>query len=471
MVKHIIKFSIPNILNLLIGVVAVYILTRVFGEEEYATINIFTATITTLWSALCFGMDSSYIRFYNEPPQQEDASVLGGKLLGLVTCIFLISGIVSYVFYGEIISEKLFAIPDKAIWRAVLLAVGGQIVLRFLGIAYRMEFKSKEYGIQRVVLSLLNKFGFVVGAIFFADIISVLNTNAVCVLAFALICFFSQKGKITIPKPGSSFKGYGKVFKFALFSAPILLCVNLNVSISQQIISKKIGLGAVGVYSSASYFSGVMSALQGGFSTFWAGFMFANYKTEQERIKKVNDYVLLALILFFAFFVLGKDVIFLLIGEKYQLAKDFTPMVILANILLFATETTVYGIDIANKTYITLIGFAIYAFINCVMCFELTPIYGLRGAALASAASGVFIYFYLTFFGQKNYKSIISIKKTVTEVIMIILIAMIDFCCRGVVRTCGILAILFVAILMNLSIIREIINISGKYLADRKRRK
>ena len=70
-----------NMVNMVIGLFSAVILTRVFVPEVYGVLNIFNTTVATGLSIIYLGLDSCYIRFYNEPPDNTSNKQLGTKLL------------------------------------------------------------------------------------------------------------------------------------------------------------------------------------------------------------------------------------------------------------------------------------------------------------------------------------------------------------------------------------------------------
>lgn len=445
MVKSIIKFSIPNIINMLLGLLGAVVLTRFFSTEEYGVINIYNATVTTIWSALCLGLDQSYIRYYNEPPHDDDCNELGGKLLAFVLATTMICCGCSLVWSSQI-SRYFFNINRPILWYMVIVCSVGQIVLRFVGISYRMTFNSRMFGIQQVLTQVVTKFSYIVGALLALSVVKSIVIQALMVLIFAIIFFGFTHRNFVFSK--LQFVGYKKVFVFGFLTFPISFCLNVNTLIMQQIISKSIGIDAVGIYSSANYFCTVLIALGGGFSTYWAAYMFANYKDNQEKIKQVNGYILLAMSILLAGMIIFKDVLYLFIGPNFQDSKKFFSLVILAPILSIACETSSYGTSIKEKNHITLIIYIIYVILGGLLTALLTPVFGLMGAAFASAVAGIGLYFARTVVGQKYYASIVSMRNNCIGIIAIIVMACIPVLLPPLVANIVIILIIVIELLL-----------------------
>lgn len=409
LLKNIGKYSISNIINFFLGFLSVYLLTRLLSPEQYGFINIFNNTVALILSFVYMGLDSSFIRFYNEPPEK-DLRSFSIKLIIISLCVNLVI-IVALMIGGEKVCFNIFSQGDIKIWLFVGLSVAAQVILRYLNIIYRMSFNSKAYNIQAVLVLAVNKFFLIIAAAIGKTYTGMLFINVSGILILSIIYIFVQRKSIFPDKFNFCFQNYGGIFKFAILSAPLALGINLNNFLSQQIIVRNMGNYYVGIYSSAGYFSSILTALQGGFTTFWSAFMFKNYKTDNVLIKKVNDYIVFFCVLLMFIFIALKNVIYIFIGEQYFESQVFFSMVLIFPMCSLISETTSYGISISKKNEYTLVSYGIAIFTNLVCSYLLTPKFGLLGAAVANAISGAVLLAFITLFGQKFYKSIESNKR------------------------------------------------------------
>lgn len=448
MIKSILKFSVSNIANMIIGLFSAVILTRVFVPEVYGVLNIFNTTVATGLSIIYLGLDSCYIRFYNEPPNNTSNKQLGTKMLLMCVAADILAGLFITFFFSDKFTLKLFGFASRMICALIFISIFSQIVLRFLNIKYRMDFNTKSYNIQAILTQITLKLFVVVAALMRLNVEMIVLFNVVGVFILAVVFVFIQYKYFFSFKSLLSFEGYSKVFKFAVFSAPLAICINLNNFISQQLI-KDISLSSVGIYSSAGYFVTLFNALQGGFATYWSAYMYANYKEKQDEIKKVNEYLLFAIIIVFAGMVLGRDIIYLLIGKQYHESKNFFSLILCYPMLMLAAETTSYGITIKNKNYLNLLSFVVSVCVNLLLAYLLIPVLGLKGAALASMISSVVLYLMRTVFGQKLYSSISSAWITAVDVIAVILLSVIPAVTKGFMTNVYVVLILLAVMLVN----------------------
>ena len=120
----------------------------------------------------------------------------------------------------------------------------------------------------------------------------------------------------------------------------------------------------------------------------------------------MHDYILVFAIIISSCLVVFRDVIYVFIGKEYHESKVFFSLLLVLPILNLIRETTDKGIALKKRNEITLINHSISVITNVGLCYALIPSFGLKGAAIANAISGIVLYATESFFGQKYYRSI-----------------------------------------------------------------
>lgn len=430
-IKGIFNYSISTWANLIIGFLSVVIMTRVVKPDVYGLISIFFSASSVLMYVLSIGMDSAYIRFYNEPPFGNTQNQLLYKNLVWTTVIYLVVGVAVIPLFGDITSDLIFGIASRTISGLLLLYTFCTIILRYLNISFRMSFQVRKYNTQNILMNCLSRFLIIVAALYTSDfhfITFILSIG----LGIVLIYYGYIQRPEYIPFNASreldtslSLKGYGEYFRFAFFSAPTYIVTYLNTYLSQQIIRSGLSAFALGIFSSTGMYVHILGALKGGFGTYWAAYVYKNYKTDKERIERMHDYVMLFAILMLSLVVMFRDVIYLFIGKDYHDSKQFFSLLLLFPIFSFILETTEKGIALAKKNHITLATHAVSVLVNVILCILFIPVLGLKGAALANAISGIVLFVANTYWGQKYYHTIRSYWRSTLGAILILMIAII----------------------------------------------
>lgn len=417
-IKSIIKFSISSWINFIISVIAVIITTRVFAPDILGLVTIFNTTSGLIMSFVCMGFDSSYIRFFNEPPNGFNKFNLFILCIGIPMILIMIIGTISSLFFYKTISFFLFQKVSWFITIMLFINVMSLIVLRYLTIKYRMDDKVFMFTLLSILVQFFSKVFVIIAALFSPSYNTVIGFNVVGIFFISIFISIFAFKKILVENkritnleiqsnPKKSFKKEIKpIIMFAIYSWPVPIVIYLNAFFSQIIISKQLSTYEVGIYSSVNIFIGALSVIVAGFGNYWSSFMFANYKTEQKLITKVHNYAQLGVLMVMCFIIIFRDIIYLGLGKQYHDSKQFFALAIIYTLLLLLCETTSYGISISKKVYFTVIAMGLAAIVNLVLCLYFIPKIGVSGAAFASALSGITMFTIQTIIGQKYYKSI-----------------------------------------------------------------
>lgn len=431
LLKGILSYSISTWVNFILGIVSVALTTRLLKPDVYGLIAIFFSFSSVLMYVLTLGLDGAYIRFYNEPPGNDSKNQLLYKNIVYSTFFCVLVGSFGTLLGGTYISYSVFGIGSRTLAGLVFLYTFCNIILRYLNISFRMSFKVTQYNFQNILINCLSKI-LVILAAFFTDgflwIAIILTTG----LFSVLIVYFITQRKEYIPYDNDgninaslTCLKYDEYFKFALFSAPTYIVVYLNTYLNQQIVRSMLSSYALGVFSSTVMFGSILSAVKGGFSTFWSAYVYQNYNNDSERIGQMHNFVLLFTVILSSLLVCTRDIIYLFIGQEYHSSKVFFSLLLILPVLTFLMETTDKGIALSKKNHISLINHSVSVVTNILLCLILIPKLELMGASIANACSAVVLYCLNTFYGQKYYKTINSFRKSLIGTFLILSILII----------------------------------------------
>ena len=422
-VKDILHFSVSTWVNFVLGFLSTFILTRVFMPDVLGTINLFYSTITAFLYVVCLGLNSGFVRFFNETPNNEPTSLFLFKLLSISIIFAILLGVISFAFFADNLVEFFLDRRGRALLICIFLGVIDQVIFRFLNLSLRMRMDIRKFNIQAILINIVTRLSVLLGAIIdssSAEWAIYMNTLSMTILV--VYCLFWQRREWLPPKINFSYSGYRTVFLFSVFSVLGSLAVHINTLASQIVLKNYLGTYAVGIFTSAAIFSSVLAALQGGFSNYWSAYMYANYKdkTKFDWIQEVHDIITYACIIIIAMFFSFRSVIYLFIGKDFRASKEFFSLILLYPLLMFVTETTQYGLSIKNKAHlITLISIIAFG-VNIITGIILVPSVGIAGMAWGNAISGITAYVLLTILGQRYFSSIPNITRSILGICIIV---------------------------------------------------
>ncbi len=441
------EYMMASLINAIISAFSTAILTRLFSPDIFGVISLFNSASTLLMGVMCLGLDSSYIRFFYAPPNNESVQAFGKKCFCAACLNVLLWGGIISLFFATSFSNAVIGINSRSITIFLFVNVLGQIVLRFLNISYRMKGQAHKYFVQSVTTQIFLKF-FVVLAVFITnDKEFILCINAIGIVILAFVYLYIQYGDTFRSNIKISFVGYSEVIKFAIFSCPITVITYLNTYFSQIIIKKTLGEGYLGIYSAISLFTLSIAVFRSGFATFWSPFMYKHYSDKHEFIKTIHDLVLVICMFILSGILLGVDVIYLFIGNEYRTDQSILGFLMLGQIFITLTETTSYGIMIEKKSQIVLVNHVISLCSFLLFAISFVKLLGILGIALASAISGFVLFALSTYWGQKYYISIHSTMRTAFSITCLILIAFLFYVfynCRWIFVLCNIILLISV---------------------------
>ena len=409
----ILKYSIATVINFLIYGVSLLLVAWLVDPAVWGQVDIFISTSTLFMNICILGLDQSFIRFFNEPPHPLDKTSLFGACFGLSTIVLILTCLISCIFFPQQVLGIFFTEKMGSIYLAMLFfnAFMGMIG-RYLNIMYRMEGSIKLYTLESVAMQFFSKMFFLVAVFInptFENMV-LWFTGGMCLFAF--IFLWPNRSWVSFSPRVLFSKANRQLMPYGLALAPTAIMLWLNSLFSKVYISKTIGNGPAGVFSMVSLLSNVVAIIQAGFATFWSAFIYANYKTEQEKIKQVHDYLTFLIVEFFCVLLAFEDVIFFFLGPDYRSGMAVFPIMLLVPVFLIIAETTVYGISIAKKPVHDTIGIGLSVVGNIGLCMLLAPSFGLYGVCIALAGANFIMFIYRTVVAQKFYRSIVSYCRT-----------------------------------------------------------
>ena len=416
-IRKLVGFSLVTWVSFIISFLSAPISTRLFDPSVLGKINIFN-TYTNLWGVLILiGLDQAYVRFYYERLNNRTIGYLFTFCFAVTYSLILVLVVLAIPF-RDFLSRVMFQEKDNLLLWLFFLSVFCTATLRYLNLTYRMEKDIKLYTIQGVLMALVSKVLYIGIGFWNSSYKPALIVLTISHLILALAFLFIQRERF------EKIKKYDKevtkaIFSFAIPLIPVSVLMWANSSIPQIVMQNTMDYYSVGIFTSAVALANIILLVQAGFNTFWVPYTYENYKTQTGQFFKVHRYLVCVLTLFGLFVVLSQDIIFLLLGEKYRVAKVFFPFLILAPVCYIIGETTGMGIGISKKTYLNITVFTVSVVVNLFFCMLLRIPMGIPGIAIATSMAAIVSMILKTYLGEKHYHVVDSYKYMLFSVTLI----------------------------------------------------
>jgi O-antigen/teichoic acid export membrane protein len=435
-----IKNFFTSYIGILIGFVNILIIQpRFLAPEELGLTRVLYSFSLLLSTFVPMGMANITVKFF---PNFRNTGTrhhgffgfsLLGTFAGFIITAILIFGFKNIIVAQYIEKSKLFA--DFFYWIfpfTFMLSFATQLNLYCYSL-----YKSTVPGfindvivrigaITVVSLYYLKLFSL---PVFISLFVSVYGLQIILLLIYI---YYEEKPGFKIDGAYFNKVGFGKMFSFA---AIVWLASIASIGLKELapvILGTQVILSNVAIYVVAAFIPTLIEAPLGALdriATFKISAAFAhdNISEINEIYKKSAKYMLLLGGLLFLGINGNINSLLQFLPEKYRGGGDIVLIISLGTLFNMATGLNSQVLFYSKKFYYAALMMIAAVIINFALQLTLIPIYGLRGAAFATALSGIFLNLVNSFIVWKHYHLSPIEKNTYKVIILIILVGIIDF--------------------------------------------
>ena len=397
--KRFLGFSIGPLVSSVIGFFTVPITTWFIMPDEFGKASMYALASTFLAMVIFMGMDQAFAREFHA---RTDKKTLYFNAVLIPLSLSIIAGFFILIFYKPF-SMLLYASVqlDAMIMLAVSLPVS--VFYRFNLLLIRMQERARLY-------SLLNILDRVLGFTFLMLFIFLYEKSFKSIV-LANFCSYISISAINVALTSDYFKkgvhidkALLKVLvKFGLPLIPTSLLAWVFESMDRIAMRQWSDFTQIGLYSGAFKIVTVLQLFSSAFNTFWAPTVYRWYETnvEKDLFHKVSTVLFGMMSICFAFIVLFRNIIIMLLSKSYAGSAVLVPFLIYIPIMYTTSETTGMGIGFTRKTSYSIIVSGVSAGINFIGNYLLVPKYGALGACISTAVSYMVFFWVKTMISRK----------------------------------------------------------------------
>ncbi len=462
-IKHFFIISGGTFLNLLIGLFTTPIITRLVNPTEYGQLSIFNMYTGIALLVFCLGLDQSLVRFY----YKKDSKSYHRKLLRYCLMFPCIAWIALGSLFLILVKFDIVQFEfDTFVTGCMVICVLFQIINRIGLLLTRVEYHSGKYTIINIIHKILYTSLVVFLIIFyrFNNLYILVLSTTVSYIICVIVCIIFEKdiwfGKVNRKEDLIEFK---QLIKFGL---PFIISMGLT-TIFQGI--DKISLNyyrsyyEVGIYSSAMSIINIFAILQSSFNALWAPIATEHFeKNKDDKIffQKGNAYITILMFIAGLFLILFKDIFAFLLGEKYRQAAYIIPCLCFNPIMYTISESTVNGINFAQKSHLHIWIGVISCITNIIGNTILVPKLGCEGAAISTGISYIVFLAMRTYFSNKCFYVDFKIKRLILLTFLVFIFAVYNtFVKFNILTVIGFLICLIMLFILYRNEIKEGISI------------
>lgn len=406
--KHFVNLFLGTGLNIVLGVVTTPIITRLVSPDSYGALSLFTMYGSIFLVFILLGQDFSYNRFYYRYEEKEYKRYILRLTAKWPIIISLIIG-VSCIGYYIISSEK----------EKIILIFGLYIVClvmdRFSNLTLRLDMKTTVYSLN-LNLNKIIYTALVIFAVICTDLDHVLVLTSCTLIAQTVSCivgiifernlWFGNNEKNFDENKYYSEINFRTTWKYGWPFIFQSLCAWLFTGADKLMIQMFSNNTQLGLYASALSVINIFNVITTTFTTIWAPMAVEEYEKNNGSTTffiKAADYISIVLFAAGASVLLFKDVLVFLLGPEYREAAFLIPFLSMYPILYTISESTVYGINFTQKTYLHIVITASCGILNVVLNYFLINYVGALGAAIATGITYTVLLILRTYFSVKCF--------------------------------------------------------------------
>lgn len=426
LIKDFSKIAGSSFINFLIGLLTTPLITRVVEPEQYGNWSLFCIYSNVLSTILLLGSDYIIVRYYYKHEDMAYKNQLTRWCFFISTIAVILASVPTVVILAHIRPNWSWFILCLLVFN-----IWVNILNRLVNLLLRFENKINVLSI----MTILHKVLFVVIAITtlfcitgqkyerlsIATVFSTSITILGCIY-FIRYLFRSKKDVNLYALPKREMLSYGLPLMlsgcaYILFQATDKLVIGHFCSDSD-----------LGIYSSAASFLSLFAIIQSSFTTVWWPSAMKNYERNPENKTlyiKANNMICFVMVMIGLTFIISKDLIILLLGERFRDAVVILPFIIFQPILYTLSETTVVGLNFQKKSNAQLLITISSLIFNLAVNIILTKEYGIIGTSIAVGLSYIFFLTCRSVLSYRYYKVEYHFVKMYISVFMLFAFALI----------------------------------------------
>jgi len=375
-----------------ISFISAPIISRLLGAENYGITSVYITWVSVVNVVCCAQTHSTIpmakVKFADSEQEGYQSSILGLSITTFAVCSVL------FLFFSKQLASML------KVHRIMLLFIAahgfGSYCVDFLNTKYINNYDADKNVILSVSVSL---------AIFLCSIVLInlfpreINYWGRIIGMSSVYTVFGIGISICLLIRGKLF--YHDVYwKFALsLSVPIIVHALSGQVLSQSdkvMLQQMNGPSVAGVYSLAVAFGGILLTIWGALNNAWTPFMYGYLKENQtDQIEKHGkNYLELFSVLSVGFVLLAPEVFQIFASPEYWGGVDIIPLFVVSAFFRFLYAFPAGYEFFLLKTKAVAFGTLMSGIGNIGMNYLLIPVWGVKGAALATMISNILLFLF-----------------------------------------------------------------------------
>jgi O-antigen/teichoic acid export membrane protein len=380
-------------IGMLLGLITFPILTRLLSIEQYGILGLVTNTVAIVIVFSKSGLSDGIIRFHDEYAGDDKKRItfsstilfIGLLLTTLVASCYLISLPLIYKFLNIreqfqicffIMTLYVFISPLNIIFTNLLRVNGKTLFLNLLNVVTKVA--SIVIGLFLLVVVIGKLYGFFIGVV-----------AAEYLVFLVFISWFLRNYSVSLPSVSFSLAKHIMSFGIPLLFSELAYML-LTYADRYMILlvhgEQELGIYSVG-YNLAMYVANiVVFSISFAIVPLYVKMYNDQGREETEKFLSECLYYLMILVIpvCLGYAAVSKELFWVLASEKYVTAASFSPVIVLATVILGMNSVLNAGLYLHKKSLIILLIIAFGVILNVICNYILLPKFHVMGAAYST---------------------------------------------------------------------------------------
>ena len=197
------------------------------------------------------------------------------------------------------------------------------------------------------------------------------------------------------------------MLRFGIPLIPASLLFWILSSMDKVMLRGLMNFDELGLYEAAFKISNILGIVQAWFVLFWVpvAYRWHEEKRSEEKYTAVMKVVTVLMTALCLLILLLKDLVALVLGQSFRDSIFIFPFLLLPPVMYMLSETTVLGISFSRRTSFNILVAAVSGGINILLNVLFIPLWGGRGAAIATGLSYLVFFWMRTLISRKLWYS------------------------------------------------------------------
>ena len=164
-IKGLAGYSLTPIATALMTILAIPLISNFYPAEEYAKISIFYSVGAVVSNFAFLGLDSSFIRFFYDPPKSLSNKTMALLALCVATVVNCTLIFIILLTCPKMAAVLLFGESNTPALIVLGVYIAGSIAFRMSNTIARMRSEVRDYNLQQILQNLISKFLFAIAVL------------------------------------------------------------------------------------------------------------------------------------------------------------------------------------------------------------------------------------------------------------------------------------------------------------------